>query len=139
MAQHLSLQHLPPNPLHAFREEEIDARKDELVRCGLEDYGRYFDQAAIIAQAPFAWRSGGELARDSGHALAISERQYEEFEKDIGSVQHKLRAQPWAMWQLILVCALGAMVQGWDEAAVNGGPSLYPQCILLRFGLTNIC
>ena len=123
--EHISLRNIPPNPLRDFSEEEIEARKNNLVKCGLQDYQRYFDQAAIIAQSPLAWYSGGELAIDSGHELAVDRSQYKEFEKDLGSIKDKLKAQPWAMWQLILVCSLGAMVQGWDEAAVNGGKPPY--------------
>ena len=134
MTKLISRRNLPPNPLRGFNEEEIEVRKNDLVGCGLQDYQRYFDQAAIIAQSPLAWYSGGELAIDSSHPLAINDVQYMEFEKDhLGSIREKLKAQPWAMWQLILVCSLGAMVQGWDEAAVNGGKflHLYTYCKVL--------
>ena len=32
---------------------------------------------------------------------------------------------PWPLWRLVTLCALGALVQGWDESAVNSAQMFY--------------
>lgn len=39
--------------------------------------------------------------------------------------RHKWGHLPWPLWRIILLCAIGAVVQGWDEAAVNGAQQWY--------------
>ena len=61
------------------------------------------------------------MEKDSEACQGLTQRERDSFEDDHGPIWRRLIAQPWSMIQLILLCGVGAMVQGWDEAAVNGG------------------
>lgn len=39
---------------------------------------------------------------------------------------HKWRALPWQQWQILVLCAMGATIQGWAEAAFNGVQTYCP-------------
>ena len=112
---------IAPNLIRNVEPSEVNTRRDNLVNSGLEDYRFYFEQAGILVIDPLAWKDDGMIGRRSGHAFEIKETQYAELQQEKGTVWQKLTKLPWPMWQLVLLCGLGAMVQGWDEAAVNGG------------------
>ena len=41
---------------------------------------------------------------------------------------------PWPLWRLVTLCALGALVQGWDESAVNSAQLFYQPAFKIYIG-----
>ena len=122
-------------PWHQMK-DEVDSF---IRRYNLEDDRRYIRAGAFLVQTSqnfdylkdtgFIFKAGEEqhLAdekvkpptwKDWSAAINVLSfsRTWQLFKKSL-----KRWKQPWRMWNLVLLCALGACVQGWDESAVNGG------------------
>lgn len=72
-------------------------------------------------------RRGAKLAQDKDAFLRPQyEREYRAEEKDYlrlesdGKGKDRFR-QTWNLYALVIVCSIGAAVQGWDESAVSSG------------------
>jgi hypothetical protein len=114
----------PPNPLAGYSNEDLQARRKEILQYDLEDEDPYLQKGLIIAQDPVAYLEGHELAPNSSSQPSLTDDQIQSLKDETGKIWRQLRNQPIEMWQVIVLCALGAAVQGWDEAAVNGGRHL---------------
>ena len=136
MSSPTELAEIPANPLNNIATDVVHRRKLRLLSNGLADEKRCFDQAQVLLRSPFQWRDHS-LRNDTEACQALTDRERKSFEDDQGSIWDRLKAQPWSMMQLILLCGLGAMVQGWDEAAVNGGESELPDAFPISIRSTD--
>ena len=99
-------------PLDGLSNEEIRQKvEDFIIETGLTDDRAYLQKGAFLVQNDDAF----DETRDDGLTLTKVEEDWLKLERT-----NKWR-QPAALWRLVALCALGAMVQGWDESAVNGG------------------
>lgn len=96
-----------------------------------------FEKALFLAQNPDAFNT----ERDDGLSLTETETKMLELDREPDKPVASKRGRvfprfhktdfgkwsnlPWPMWRLALLCALGGVVQGWDEAAVNGAQIWY--------------
>lgn len=76
-----------------------------------------FQKGALVAQDPPAFESVESL---------------DEVEKDAlrNEVLHKWR-QPWPLYFTVILCSIGAAVQGWDQTGSNGANLSWP----IEFGV----
>ena len=99
-------------PFDKFEEAEVRSEvKNFMEETTLGFYSLYFEKGAFIAQNDRAF----EGTRDDGLSLTDEERE---------SVNRETTSQwrqPRTLWQLVILCAIGAATQGWDESAVDGG------------------
>ena len=99
-------------PFDRFEEAEVRSEVEKFTKeTGLEVYSLYFEKGAFIAQNDRAF----EGTRDDGLSLTAEEK--ESLNRETTSRWR----QPRALWQLVILCAIGAATQGWDESAVDGG------------------
>lgn len=95
------------NILARLSKEELIADVDQFVSAhGLDAHSEVFRKGALVAQQPDNWNQIAEL--DEEDKLAIQEEHL-----------HKWR-QPRALYFTVLVCAIGAACQGWDQTGSNG-------------------
>lgn len=86
---------------------------DQFVSAhGLDAHSEVFRKGALVAQQPDNWNQIAEL--DEEDKLAIQEEHL-----------HKWR-QPRALYFTVLVCAIGAACQGWDQTGSNGANLSFP-------------
>jgi hypothetical protein len=83
----------------------------------LDDHSELFASAALVARDPDQWQNVQSLTEDQQDALALEQR--------------NKWAGPFALYFAMLVCALGASVQGWDQTGSNGANLSFP----VEFGL----
>ncbi|KAE8372784.1 hypothetical protein BDV26DRAFT_285653 [Aspergillus bertholletiae] len=100
------LKHIPKNALKAQVENFA-------AEHGLSDYIDVFIKGALVAQAPGNYDNIHEL--DEQNCLSLR--------KEDASKWH----QPRALWFTIIVCSIGAAVQGWDQAGSNGANLSFPK------------
>jgi hypothetical protein len=106
------------NVLAHQSKEELFADVDSFVTShGLEDYQEVFRKGALVAQNPAAYKDIPELTDD-----------------DRATLEHELThkwSHPFPLYFtgrhtarcvliLVLVCAIGAACQGWDQTGSNG-------------------
>lgn len=95
----------------------MDSEVDKFVKeSGLLDDESYIRRGAILAQ-------DRQAHKKTPKRVALREEKYEEHYLDLEmSKQHKDRfKQTWTLYALVILCSIGAAVQGWDESAVSGG------------------
>ncbi len=104
------------------------AVEDFIGETALQDDVLYLFKGAFLAQSHRneAWLQGQQAA-DLGkkwlreqESFGITPAEHEALTRERSLDWSKWR-QPWPLWRLVAICALGAAVQGWDESAVNGG------------------
>ena len=99
-------------PFDRMEEEEVRSEvKNFMTETSLGLYSRYLEMGAFIAQNDRAF----EGTRDDDLSLTDEER--ESLHRETTSQWR----QPRTLWQLVILCAIGAATQGWDESAVDGG------------------
>lgn len=99
-------------PFDRLEEEEVQNRVDEFVQeTGLSLYHQYFLKGAFIAQNDRAF----DGPRDDNLLLLDDER------TSLHEEETRRWKHPRELWQLVILCAVGAATQGWDESAVDGG------------------
>ncbi|KAK4500951.1 hypothetical protein PRZ48_006757 [Zasmidium cellare] len=79
---------------------------------GLSEYRSVFDHATVLAQIPTNFESTAGLDNEELQALRDEEN-------------HKWRL-PRSMWTTMIVCSIGAAVQGWDQTGSNGANLSFP-------------
>lgn len=116
-------------------EQEMEEILDKFIEdTGLDNYKARLSRGMFLAQSPFAYRN----RNPGGHTLGPEEKRSLEFEDvPVKTPGHMKSARVWTidfkkwnnispqLWRLVLLCALGAVVQGWDQAAVNGAQKDY--------------
>ena len=71
-----------------------------------------FIKGALVAQDPPAFEQIAELDEAERDALR-------------NEVLHKWR-QPWSLYFTVILCSIGAAVQGWDQTGSNGANLSWP-------------
>lgn len=101
----------PQNTLVALSKDSVLAQVDDFVNAhGLQEYKDVFRKGALVAQRPYDFAAMAELDDDDKTSLA-----YE--------LAHKWHL-PWMMYYSVVVCALGAATQGWDQTGSNGASEI---------------
>ena len=88
----------------------------------VEDFAR---EVNMVDQIPLLQR-GAMVAQDPPSFEQVAE--LEEHERDAlrNEVLHKWR-QPWSLYFTVILCSIGAAVQGWDQEGSNGANLSWPQ------------
>ena len=98
-------------PLDGLSSDAIKRKVDDFItETGLDDDRSYLEKGAFLVQSKQAFD------RDREDLLRLKDSEKEWLQLEQTNKWH----QPPALWRLVALCALGAMVQGWDESAVNG-------------------
>lgn len=99
-------------PFDGLDEEQMKEEIKEFIqKTGLGDYHLYFLKGAFIAQSDRAFSS------PLSDGLMLTSDEEDSLREENG---YRWR-HPRALWQLVALCAVGAVVQGWDESAIDGG------------------
>lgn len=80
--------------------------------ANLADHVPLFQRGALVAQNPPEFESIAELNETEKDALR-------------NEVLHKWR-QPWSLYFTVILCSIGAAVQGWDQTGSNGANLTWP-------------
>ncbi|KAL8663540.1 MAG: hypothetical protein Q9168_008071 [Polycauliona sp. 1 TL-2023] len=91
--------------------------EDFAVEAGMTDQTSLLQKGALVARDPPAFESMELLDEVEKEALR-------------NEVLHKWR-QPWALYFTVILCSVGAAVQGWDQTGSNGANLSWP----IEFGV----
>lgn len=93
--------------------------QDFANEVGMTEHTQLIQKGALVAQDPPAFEQIAEL---------------DEFERDAlrNEVLHKWR-QPTSLYFTVILCSIGAAVQGWDQTGSNGANLSWPR----EFGVPN--
>ena len=98
-------------PFDCLDEAEIYTKvKDFIEETRLHLYHQLFLKGAFLAQSDAAFdnpRDDG-LSLDDDEILSLREEKERRWK------------HPRTLWQLVILCAIGAATQGWDESAIDG-------------------
>ncbi|KAF7360872.1 putative Facilitated glucose transporter [Mycena sanguinolenta] len=109
-----SAMNIVDNPLQRVSRAQAVADAEEFCRThGLAEHAELFGRAALVARDSENFLQVSELHPDELAAL--------EYERD-----HKWHG-PWKMWYSIILCAVGAATQGWDQTGSNGANLSFPE------------
>ncbi|KAK6332852.1 hypothetical protein TWF696_002873 [Orbilia brochopaga] len=102
------------NPLAGLSRDNLFAGVDRFAdENSLEDIREDLRKGALIAQDPGNFEQLPELADDERRVLT-------------DEAEHIYR-QPMALYLSIIVCSIGAAVQGWDQTGSNGANLSFPK------------
>ncbi|KAF8126462.1 MFS transporter [Mycena galopus ATCC 62051] len=102
------------NPLQRVSKAQAVADAEEFARThNLADHAELFGRAALVARESDKFGAVRELLPEELTAL--------EYERD-----HKWHG-PFNMWYSIVLCAVGAATQGWDQTGSNGANLSFPE------------
>lgn len=108
------------NPLEGIPRATLLQNVEDFARdANLSDHIPLFQRAALVAQNPPAFETIAELEETEKEALR-------------NEVVHKWR-QPWSLYFTVILCSVGAAVQGWDQTGSNGANLSWP----IDFGVPN--
>lgn len=108
------------NPLAGVPREQLMCDVDAFaVKHRLADISELLKRGALVAQDPINFEDVDGLQRDERESLR-------------DEVEHKWR-QPKAMYFTVILCSIGAAVQGWDQTGSNGANLSFP----LEFGIAH--
>lgn len=104
------------NPLAHMTPEEVTADVDEFVQAnGFQDQREMLVKGALIAKDPVEFESVPGIT-------------YEEVTVIRNEVLHRW-LQPWRLYFTIVLCSIGAAVQGWDQTGSNGANLTFPDAL----------
>lgn len=109
----MSPYHRIQNPLAGIPRETLFHNVEEFARtAGMTDLLPLLQKGALVAQNPPAFEEVSAL---------------DEVEKDAlrNEVLHKWR-QPTSLYFTVILCSVGAAVQGWDQTGSNGANLSWP-------------
>lgn len=86
--------------------------EDFAHEAGLAEHIPLIQKGALVAQDPPAFEQIAELDEVERDALR-------------NEVLHKWR-QPWSLYFTVILCSIGAAVQGWDQTGSNGANLSWP-------------
>lgn len=110
------------NPLaHLDRATLMDQVEEFCRTHDLAEHTEIMKRGALIAQDPDNW----DIQVPDLTDLERTELQNE--------IDHKWR-QPWKLYATIVLCSIGACVQGWDQTGSNGANLSFPQ----EFGIAPV-
>ncbi|MCJ1428761.1 hypothetical protein MMC29_006672 [Sticta canariensis] len=101
------------NPLAGIPRETLFENVEEFARnAGMTDLLPLFQKGALVAQDPPAFEQVSTLDESEKEALR-------------NEVLHKWR-QPRSLYFTVILCSIGAAVQGWDQTGSNGANLSWP-------------
>jgi MFS family permease len=144
-------------PFNELHPQDIEKKlRTFLASTGLGIYADVFRKAMFLAQDPQALDTDEKVQHLEnvleplvGRSVELKPTEPEKEQlardkidtiEDSGDSAHPIRTWkidgkkwrlPWPLWRLVMLCALGALVQGWDQSAVNSAQLFY----LDAFGL----
>ncbi|KAM5495482.1 hypothetical protein McaMca56_005384 [Microsporum canis] len=105
--------HRVQNPLADIPKRRLLSDVDEFAtRYGMEDSLPLLRKGALIARDPANFETVEGLTEDERECIRRE-------------VTHKWH-QPWSMYFTIILCSIGAAVQGWDQTGSNGANLSFP-------------
>ncbi|OBW68124.1 MAG: Amidohydrolase 2 [Aureobasidium pullulans] len=108
------------NPLAGIPREQLMHDVDAFaVKHHLADISGLLKRGALVAQDPINFEDVDGLQEDERESLH-------------DEIEHKWR-QPKAMYFTVILCSIGAAVQGWDQTGSNGANLSFP----LEFGIAH--
>ncbi|KAJ5547923.1 hypothetical protein N7513_005157 [Penicillium frequentans] len=93
----------------------------EQVLRDVEEYAQEHQLSDILPEL----RKGALVARDPAEYESVPGLTQDEIEALRDEVLHRWR-QPWALYFTIILCSVGAAVQGWDQTGSNGANLSFP-------------
>ncbi|KAK5173035.1 uncharacterized protein LTR77_003157 [Saxophila tyrrhenica] len=109
------------NPLKRVSREQAVAEAHAFAHMhDLAEHADLLGRAALVARDPENFDDVHELTSDEREALA--------YEAD-----HKWSG-PFMLWYSILLCAVGAATQGWDQTGSNGANLSFPDALHINSG-----
>ncbi|KPI39774.1 Polyol transporter 5 [Cyphellophora attinorum] len=107
------------NPLADVPRDELFADVERFAqRTGLTAETELLKKGALVAQNPAGFEDL-DLAEDEKDALRVE--------------VNKKWSHPWKLYMTVIVCSIGAAVQGWDQTGTNGANLSFP----VVFGLSD--
>ncbi|EGD94967.1 sugar transporter [Trichophyton tonsurans CBS 112818] len=104
------------NPLASIPKRQLLRDVDEFAtKYGIEDALPLLRKGALIAKDPANFETVEGLTDDERDSIRRE-------------VTHKWR-QPWSMYFTIILCSIGAAVQGWDQTGSNGANLSFPKAL----------
>ncbi|KAJ5137368.1 hypothetical protein N7526_003601 [Penicillium atrosanguineum] len=91
------------------------------VLCDVEDFAQEYNVTDILPEL----KKGALVARDPAEFEAVPDLTDHEISALRDEVLHKWR-QPKALYFTIILCSIGAAVQGWDQTGSNGANLSFP-------------
>lgn len=120
------------NPFNDRPPKEMREKLIEFMKhTGIEDiYRHHFERGMFIAQNPKAlddpkYRTDGLTLTDEEARCLKLDRIATSDENESWRMDMKKWKLPAPLWRLVMLCALGAVVQGWDESAINSAQAYY--------------
>ncbi|GME57125.1 putative sugar transporter protein [Neofusicoccum parvum] len=108
------------NPLAGLSKEQLAYQVEEFAKeHNMTDRLDLLQRGALVAQDPAEFESVPGLTEEEKDALR-------------NEVTHKWR-QPKALYFTVILCSIGAAVQGWDQTGSNGANLSFPQA----FGISD--
>ena len=101
------------NPLAGIPKEQL-----------LRDVDRFANEVGMAEHIPLLQR-GALVAQDPAGFEQVSELEGSERDALRNEVLHKWR-QPLALYVTVILCSVGAAVQGWDQTGSNGANLSWP-------------
>lgn len=102
------------NPLRHLSHDQLIAEADKFVdQWNLQDHRDIFRKGALVAQRPSGFEGISALNDEDRAALDLERR--------------KKWHLPGMLLYSVIICALGACVQGWDQTGSNGANLSFPQ------------
>ncbi|KAL8289990.1 hypothetical protein RQP46_002929 [Phenoliferia psychrophenolica] len=109
------------NPLLGISREQLRRDVEVFAReKGLEEHLPVLQKGAILAQNPLDYDMLPELTAEDRTAIRWEH-------------EHKW-SHPWTLYLTIILCSMGACVQGWDQTGSNAANLSFPQA----FGIAEI-
>lgn len=97
-------------------QEEVTADVDRFVQAnGFQEQRDLLVKGALIAKDPPEFESVPGITEEEISAIK-------------NEVLHKWR-QPWRLYFTIVLCSIGAAVQGWDQTGSNGANLSFPEAL----------
>ncbi|MCJ1411395.1 hypothetical protein MMC19_005484 [Ptychographa xylographoides] len=101
------------NPLAGIPRHTLFHNVEDFAReADLTEHLHLLQRGALVAQNPQGFEDIAEL--EEGERLALR-----------NEVLHKWR-QPWSLYFTVILCSVGAAVQGWDQTGSNGANLSWP-------------
>ncbi|OWT40791.1 hypothetical protein C362_01004 [Cryptococcus neoformans Bt1] len=102
-----------PNPLVTLSTSEVLELADAFVDAhGFQADREIFRKGALVAQAP----------HHTSNIAALSEKEKADLDYERA---HKWRL-PWKLYYAVIICAIGAATQGWDQTGSNAANLSFP-------------
>lgn len=109
------------NPLAGIPRSTLFKNVEDFANeVGMTEHIPLLQKGALVAQDPPSFEQVAELDEDEKDALR-------------NEVLHKWR-QPWSLYFTVILCSIGAAVQGWDQTGSNGANLSWP----VEFGVPDV-